>query len=109
MVDDAALFRDERHHVANVFVGTNHERLHHRLFDFGDISDFGQVGRIINLFYGAVRIGDAINDARVSGDDIHAILAPQPFLNDFEVQQTQKSAAKTEPQSDGRFRLVNER
>src|SRR6266436_6244326 len=48
-----------------------------------------------------------INHAGTCRDDVHIILAPEPFLDDLHVKQTKKSAAKTEAQRNRAFRLIN--
>ena len=44
--------------------------------------------------------------ARRGGDQVNIELALEPLLHDFHVQQAEKSAAETEAQRDGIFRLV---
>ena len=42
-------------------------------------------------------------------DDVHVVLPPQPFLHDLQVKQSEEPAAKSEPQRNRAFRLINER
>ncbi len=69
----------------------------------------GQVRRIIDLDMLAVGRDDFVNDAGGGGDDVHVVLAPEPFLDDLHVQQAEKAAAKAEAERDGAFRLIDER
>src|SRR5205814_536429 len=57
----------------------------------------------------ATRSEDFVNDAWRRGDDVHVVLAPESFLNDLHVEQTEEAAPKTEAESDGTFRLIHER
>ncbi len=53
--------------------------------------------------------GDAVAHAGRGGDQVDAEFALQPLLHDLHVQQAQKSAAETEAQRHGIFRLVEKR
>src|SRR5258705_10687760 len=87
VIDDSALFRNQRHHVADILVRTDDECFDHGLLDFVDISDFWQVSRVVHFLGCAIGLRDAIDNTGVGGNDIHAILAAEAFLNDFEMQQ----------------------
>ena len=41
-----------------------------------------------------------VDDARIGGDDVHVVLAPQPLLDDLHVQQAEEAAAETEAERD---------
>ncbi len=88
--------------------GTKHVGFHDRLANFVDHARVGQVRRIIDQHRFAAGREDFINDARRRGDDIHVVFAPEPFLDDLHVQQAEKTAAESETQRDGAFRLINE-
>ena len=105
----AALFGNQRHHIADVFVRTNHERFDHWLLDFLNVIRFRQVGGIVDFLQRLVRQSNAIDDAGIGRNDVHAVFATQPFLHDLQMQQTQEPTAKTEAQRDRTLRLVNKR
>ncbi len=97
LVDIAALFQDELHHVADVFVGDHDEDVHDGLADFlrcpaGPGRSVG-LSTIISL---AVGLADLIDDGRIGGDDVHVELAAEALLDDFHVEQAEESAAETE-------------
>ena len=48
-----------------------------------------------------------INHAWTGRDDVHVVLAPEPFLDDLHVKQTKEPAAKSETQRNRAFRLIN--
>src|SRR5208283_2380391 len=108
VIDHAAFLGDQRHHVANVFVGTDDQGKDHGLFNSFDVVGGREKGRIVNLLDCAVGQDDVVNDARIGGNDVHAVFAPQAFLDDFQMEQPQKAATEAEAQRDGAFRLVNE-
>ncbi len=64
--------------------------------------------RVIDQHDFAARRQNLVNDARGGGDDVHVVLAPEPFLDDLHVEQPEKTAAITEAERNGTFRLVNE-
>ena len=109
VVHGASFFRNQRHHVPDVFVRTDHEGLDHRLLDFLDIGRLGQIGWVINLLDRPISQSDLIDDAGIGRDNVHAVLAPQPLLDDFQMQQPQEAAPEAKPQRHGCFRLVHER
>ena len=108
LADGAAFIGDQGHHVADVFVGADDEGLDQRFPDGGDEGRLRQEGGVIDLLDGAVGEGDAVNDAGIGGDDVHAVFAAQPFLDDLEVQQAQEAAAKAETEGDRGLGLINE-
>ena len=102
------LLRNQRHHVPDVFVRTDHERLHHRFFQFPDIRRLRQKRWVINLLHRPVGQRHPIDHARISSDDIHAVLAAQPFLHNLQVQQAEEAAAKAKPEGHTRLCLIRE-
>ena len=58
VVDDAALFGQQRHDVADVFIRADDEGENHRLLDFLDVIDFRHEGRVVNCFNRSVRQND---------------------------------------------------
>ena len=109
VVHAAALFGNEGHHVADVFVRANHERLDHGFLDLFDEGDFGQEGGVIYVLTRAVGHGDFVNDAGIGRDDVHVVLATEPFLDNFHVQQAEETATEPEAEGDGRLRRVGKR
>src|SRR5205807_8673107 len=83
-------------------------RFHDRLANFIDDARVGQMRGVIDEERFATGSDDFINDARRGGDDIHVVLAPEPFLDDLHVEQAEETAAKSETEGDGTFRLINE-
>ncbi len=68
-----------------------------------DVIRLRQKGRVIHLLHRAVGHGHVVNDAGIGGDDVHAVFAAEAFLDDFQVQQAQESAAETEAERHGAF------
>ncbi len=81
---------------------------HDRLADFLDHARIGQVRRVIDQHDLAARRQHFVDHARGGRDDIHVVLAPEPFLDDLHVEQPEKTAAKTEAERDRAFRLIDE-
>ena len=73
------------------------------------ICRLGQIGGVINLLHRAVGESDAIDDARVSRDDVHAVFAAQALLDNLQMQQAEEPAAEAKPQCHRRFGLVHKR
>ena len=57
----------------------------------------------------AVGFGDLVAHAGSGGDEVEAELAFEALLNDLHVEQAEKAAAEAEAESDGAFRLEEER
>ena len=104
VIYEAALVHDELEHGRNVFVRDHDEAAHDGLARLGDDGRVGEVFGIVHAQHFAVRLHDFVNDGGIRGDDVHAILAPQPLDDDLHVQQAEESAAETEAERDGRFR-----
>jgi hypothetical protein len=51
---------------------------------------------------------DAVEHARCGRDQIHVVLALEPFLHDLHVQQAQKAAAEAKSQCSRRLGLIEE-
>ena len=109
MVHCTPLFGDQGHHVANVFVGADHEGLDHWFFDFVNESGLGQEGGVVHFPERAVGKRDAVDDAGIGGDNVHAVLAAESFLDNFQMEQAEEAAAEAEPQRDRGLRLIHER
>ena len=103
VVHRAALFHDELHDVADVFVRANDEGLDDRLADFVDDARVGQMRGIIDQQDFAARGQDFVNDAGIGGDDVHVVLAPEPLLDDLHVEQAEEAAAESEAERDANF------
>jgi DNA gyrase subunit B len=58
--------------------------------------------------FGSILLINLIGNTGDSDDKIQVIFAAQTFLENFQVEQTEKTAAKTDTQSIGAFRLVNQ-
>src|SRR5207244_9855508 len=67
-----------------------------------------QEGRVVDLLDRVVGQGDTIDHAGIGGDDVHAVLAAEAFLDNFQVEQSEESATETEAEGDGGFGLVDE-
>ncbi len=100
VIHRAALFQDELQDVADALVRAKNVSAHDRLADFLDDAWIGQMRGIIDVQGLAARGQDFVNDAGRRGDDVHVVLAPEPFLDDLHVQQTEKAAAKSEAERD---------
>ena len=57
----------------------------------------------------AVHLVHPVDNRRCCGNQIERELPLEPLLNDFHVQQTEKTAAEAESQGKRRFRLIGER
>ena len=86
-------------------VGENHRR-DHGLFEFGDLSRFGQLGRIVNLEHFPFGGRNPVAHARSRRDQRKIELAFQAFLHDLHVQQAQKAAPEAETEGAGCVRFV---
>ena len=71
-----------------------------------DVVRLGQKGGVVNFLDGAVGHRHAVNHAGISGDDVHVVFAAEAFLDDFQMQQAEKTAAEAEAERDGTFRLI---
>ena len=89
--------------------GTMMKAFHDRLADLLDDAHVRQVGRVVHLDVLAVGFDDFVDDAWVGGDDVHVVLPPEAFLDDFHVEEAEEAAAKAKAESDGAFRLKDER
>ena len=104
VIHDPALLRDQRHHVADVFIRSNDERFDHRLLNFLDVIHLRHERGIIDFLHRAVGHGDPIDDARIRRDDVHLVLAAQTFLDDFQVQQSQEIRSENRNRARPNFR-----
>src|SRR5204862_8126971 len=70
-----------------------------------DIVWLGQKSRVVNVVHRAVGHGHCVNDAGIGGDDVHVVLAAEPFLDNLEVEQTEEPATETEAKGNRAFGL----
>src|SRR6478672_9348550 len=83
-------------------------RLDPRLFDLGDLLQFGHVGRVVPLLYAAVGHMHSVDDGGRGGDQVDVELALEPLADDLEMQEPEKAAAETEAERGGGLHLVGE-
>ena len=67
------------------------------------------VDRVVHLDRLAAVLHDVVNDARISRDDLHVVLAADALLDDLHVQQAEEAAAKAEPERERTLRGIDER
>src|SRR5262249_13171163 len=96
VIHHTALLVDRLKDAAKYLVRAKDISLHNWLADFFDHARIREVRRIVNEQSLTPRRHDLIDHTWGSGDDIHVVLAPESFLNDFHVQQAKEAAAKTE-------------
>ena len=77
-----------------------------RLLAIVNISRVRIVCRIVNLNHCAVGKMNFINNARNGCDKVEIILTVEPFLNNFEVQKSQKTASEAKAECTRSFRLI---
>ena len=109
LVDLAAFFEHELHHVADVFAGDHDIDVDDRLADFLDALGLGKKRRVVDDELGAIGHGDLIDHGRIGGDHVHVELAAEAFLDDLHVEQAEEAAAETEAERGGAFLLIGER
>ena len=80
-----------------------------RLLDVVDHHLLGQSRRVVHLLHLALFRIDHIRHVGHGRNHVHVELAVEPFLHDFHVQQTEKTAAEAEAERHARFRLERER
>src|SRR4026207_248836 len=105
----AAFFQNQLQDVADILVRAEHICLYDRLTNFLDHTWVRQVSGVIDRQFFSARGDHLINDARTRGDDVHVVLATEPFLNDLHVKQPEKATAKSKSERDGAFRLIDKR
>ena len=104
----ASAFLAELHQSAGVVGGGDGGDRQIRLGDGGDFARRRHLARIIHTKLFAGFGGDEIFHRRRGRHEINGELPMQPLVDDFHMQQPQKSAAEAEPQSGGAFRLKAE-
>ena len=67
---------------------------------------FRKISWIVDVAFVPVSGDNFVNHTWVCGDDVHVELAPETFLNNFQVQQPQKSATKTKAKRCRAFGLI---
>src|SRR5690348_14465348 len=108
MIEAAALFQNELEDIADMFVRAKDVSFYYRFADLLNQARVGEMRRVIDQHCLATGSEDFVDDARRGRNDIHVVLAPQPFLDDLHVEQAEKTAAKSEAKRDRTFRLINE-
>src|SRR5947207_13137161 len=103
-----AFLQNQLQDVADIFIWAEHVRLYDRFTNFLDHSRIRQVSGIVDQQFFSACGDHLIDDAWNRGDDVHVILAPEPFLDDDHVYQSQKSAAKHKPERNGTLRVIDE-
>ena len=68
-----------------------------------------EIRGVRELYHCAVRLIDAVHDAGRRRHEIQIILALQSLLNNFEVQESEETAAETEAERERGLRLVGQR
>ena len=81
----AAFLQNQLQNVADIFVRAEHVRLYNRLTNFLDHGRIRQVSGIVDQQFFSACGDHLIDDAWTRGDDVHVILAPEPFLDDLHV------------------------
>src|SRR5438309_15831 len=97
----AAFLQNQLQDVADIFIWAEYVRLYNRLTNFLDRCRIRQVSGIIDQQCFSLRSQHFIDDAWTRGDDVHVILAPESFLDDLHVLQSQKSDAKSKYKRNG--------
>ena len=105
----AALLFDQLENSADIFFVGEDGGEDDRLFDLGDFAGIEPARRIVDFDHLAVGLRDLVAHAGSGGDQFEIEFALQALLNDFHVQQAEKAAAEAEAESDGTFRLEEER
>ena len=105
----ASFFLDQFQNPANELLVGEDDRKDHRFFHLGDFALVRPARWIINLDETAIRECDLIAHAGGGGDELEVVLALQPLLDDFHVQQAEESASKAEPERHRAFRFEEER
>ena len=105
---NAAFFLTELQDGADgILRGDNHGG-DDRLFDFGHLIRRGKFRGAVHLDDGSICGRDPVADAGRGGDEVDTEFALQSLLHDLHMQQAEESAAKSEAERDGIFRLVEE-
>ena len=92
--------------IPQILVRHQNIRLHDRLPGLGDLVDGRELGGIVHI----QRLTGAGNDLEHhrgrAGDEVEAVFALEPLLDDFHVQHAEKTTTKAETQRPRRFGLV---
>ena len=105
---NAALLLAKGENAADGFIRGDDHGGENGLFDFDDGSGRRKFCGVVDFHHLAGGGGDAIFDAGRGGDEIDIEFALEAFLDDFHVQKAEKAAAKTEAESHGSLRIVEE-
>ena len=103
-----AFFHDELHDVADIVAGDHDEDAHDGFADFLDDLGFGEISRIIDDEFFPIGLGDLVDHGGIGGDDLHVEFAAEALLDDLHVKEAEETAAETEAEGSGGFRLEGE-
>ncbi len=106
---DAALLHDQIHDVPDIRGGRHDLGVDQGLLDPLDLGGVREMDRVVHQDHASAIQVDLVNHARVGGDDVHVVFTAETFLNDFHVEESEKSATESEAEGGGCFRLVLER
>ena len=73
-----------------------------------DLGGVGPARGIVDFDDGAIGERDLVTHAGRGGDEVEVVLALEPLLNDFEMQQAEEAAAEAEAEGDGGLGLEGE-
>ena len=109
LADQGTAFVDAQFHdgTEEIRLGNN-LRTDIRFFNMVDEGGRRQAGRIVDIQDGSLGGIDLIGDIRHRGNHVHVEFAEQAFLDDFQVQQAQETAAETEAQGQRAFGFIHE-
>ena len=102
----AAAFGTEFENRTQIFVRHHNRRLDHRLLNRRHLRQIRHIGRIVQRYRFAVGHVDFISHRGCRRNQVKIKLAPQPLLNNFHMQQPEKTAAEPQPQSGRIFVLI---
>ena len=105
----AAALGHQVEHGPDVFGGGKDAQLAPRLLDVLDLRGVRQRRRAVDGQHRAVRLEHLILHRGRGEDDVHVILALEPFLDDLHVEQAQKAKPVAKAKRLAALRLVRER
>ena len=105
----SALFLEQLQNLADVFLARDHAGVDDRLLYRRDLLRRRPFAGILDLDDRAIGPSHSVTHTRRGGDEVDVKLALEAFLDDFQVQQPQESAAESEAQRHRVLRLEVER
>ena len=81
----AAFLQNQLQDVADIFIRAKNVSLYNRFTNFLEQARIRQVSGVINQQFFSARGDHLVDNAWASGDDVHVILPPEPFLDDLHV------------------------